>query len=123
MSGKPDRDRELIRQGSKAEDAITSGYREWLADLLPEVAPSLEERVVWLTEELIRARNDHQNTCRLAWELYLAGTGQNEAEFRGVSSLGPVEEVKIALLDARLTGSGEKRNVSDDTNQPRRDRP
>lgn len=110
MTDTPERDRERIRQGSRSLD----GYERWLADLLPEVAPTLEEKVTWLTGELVRARKDHQGACRLAWELYLAGTGQTEAEFRGVSSLGPVEEVKLALMDARLTGSREKRNVSDD---------
>lgn len=117
-----DRDREHVRQGSHTEPGATDAFRAYLASLLPEVAPSLEERVVWLTEELIRARKDHQDTCHLAWELYLAGTGQTGDSFRGVTQ-DPVTDVRqavAAIAGGVLTPAPETRNVTPDVPQPRR---
>lgn len=116
------RNRERIIQGKEGIDQPDEGFREYLAELLPEVAPSLEERVVWLTEELIRSRRDHLGACRLAWELYLAGTGQTSETFSGVGRFGPVEEVRLAFLGAQLHVSPETRNVSDD-NAPTEETP
>lgn len=112
--------RERIIQGKEGIDQSDEGFREYLAELLPEVAPSLEERVVWLTEELIRSRRDHLGACQLAWKLYLAGTGQTSETFSGVDRLGPVEEVRLAFMNAQLHVSPETGNVSDDTPAPRR---
>jgi len=122
MSDKAERDRKIILQGSRAETADVAALQEYLDTTLPEIAPSPEEKVIWLTQGLVRARREYQEACRLAWELYLAGTGQTESTFRRVSTLGPVQDVKVALLDAALRPGPETGTVSDD-NAPTEETP
>lgn len=53
-------------------------------------------------DELIRIRRDHEGACKLAWELYLAGTGQTNESFRGTKG-APQDEVTWSrndMLDA-----------------------
>lgn len=46
-----------------------------------------------LKDECRRLKADHEGACRLAWQLYLAGTGQTNETFRGVRA-DPVEDVR-----------------------------
>jgi hypothetical protein len=53
-------------------------------------------------EEILKLRRDHEGACKLAWELYLAGTGQTNENFRGTKG-APQDEVAWArndLMDA-----------------------
>lgn len=90
--------------------------RRYYTELLPEVAPSLEERVEWLLQEVLRLRSDHAAACRLAWGLYLAGMGHTGETIQRIER-DPVEAVRqaVSLVAAGvLTPGGETRNVIPD---------
>lgn len=75
----------------------SSAYAELLADLARR-PDAIEE----LAAEALRAHDDHAGACRLAWELYLAGTEQTGESFRGVR-VAPVADVEAHLADVRAT--------------------
>lgn len=63
---------------------------------LDDLGLSAEE----LRAEAIRRHEDHAGACRLAYELYLAGTEQTTETFRGTRG-DPVEDVRAHVAELR----------------------
>lgn len=80
--------------GVEVPEGLTA-YAEIVDDLSPDE----------LRAECLRLRADHDETCRLAWELYCAGTEQDLDTFRGVG-VGPVEDVRAHVDRLRAEALG-----------------
>lgn len=68
------------------------------------VAISMSDKSTWdLWCEAVKLRIDHAGACKLAWDLYAAGTGVTLKSFNGMPSGEPaahVREERKRLLDA-----------------------
>lgn len=95
--------------GASKKDA---DLRDYYADLVTSFPR--EQRYSVMMDMIIARHRDHEGACKLAWELYLAGTGKTNETFSGTEG-DPVEEVrnqrrkwKTAVLSEAYGGEPDK---------------
>lgn len=84
--GDPIEEVKAVIEGVKRDADLLDYYDGWFSDI------PRSERHRAVLELLVERHREYEKVCKLAFELYLAGTGQSNAPFSGTKG-DPVEEV------------------------------